>query len=291
MCSPAVLIGAGAVAGGVASVAGYVSTRDAMQQQSALAMQNATMQQQQYMMQSAFQAMQASAFMSQSGALMRQADAFIDQSKIAAKTGEILQENQMFRAAQAERERDEQARKATVMRKQLIGEGTTRFAANGVLIESRPQSAVAMWEQDEVADLAFELSNIKRIADNEIFGFVQQGNQDRIQSLFSAEAMRLQAEGAKIEAGTAAINAQGAMMQSRLSVISGQMAIVSGRATAAQADAATDAALWNMIGNLSGIGMNVGTMMASGGASRTAKPTYPGISNTPQSPLVHTYQP
>lgn len=197
----------------------------------------------------------------------------------------------MYRAAQAERERDEAARRASEMRRQLIGGGKVTFAANGVLLESRPQSAVAMWEQDEVADLAFELSGIKRMADNEIWGYVTQGYQDRMQGLFNAEALHLQAEGAKIEAGNARINAAGSMAQSRISQINGQLAILGGQATVAQLDSAADQALWGFIGSLGGLGMSVGSFAADGKFSRNDAPVseYPGITNTRQNPLLHSY--
>jgi len=171
------------------------------------------------------------------------------------------------------------------------GSGKTTFAANGVLLESRPQSAVAMWEQDEVADLAFELSGIKRMADNEIWGYVTQGYQDRMQGLFNAEALHMQAEGARIEAGNARINAAGSMAQSRISQINGQLAILGGQATVAQLDSAADQALWSFIGSLGGLGMSVGSFAAGGNFSRNAAPVseYPGITNTRQNPLLHSY--
>ena len=291
MCSPAAAIGIGAGVGVLGSYMGYQGAVSAARQQGQLAMQNAALQQQQYMMQSAFQAMQAQALMAQSGAFMSQASAFMQQADIAARTGEILQDNQMYRAAQAERERDEAARRASEMRRQLIGGGKVTFAANGVLLESRPQSAVAMWEQDEVADLAFELSGIKRMADNEIFGFVMQGYQDRMQGLFNAEALHLQAEGAKIEAGNARINAAGSMAQSRISQINGQLAILAGQATVAQLDSAADQAMWSFIGSLGGLGMSVGLFAARGGFSKNEPPppSYPGITNSPENLLTHTY--
>lgn len=292
MCSPAAIIGIGAGVGVVGSYMGYREAVSAARQQGRLAMQNAALQQQQFMMQSAFQAMQAQALMAQSDAFTSQASAFMQQADIAARTGEILQDNQMYRAAQAERERDEHARRAAEMRRQLIGSGKTTFAANGVLLESRPQSAVAMWEQDEVADLAFELSGIKRMADNEIWGYVTQGYQDRIQGLFNAEALHMQAEGARIEAGNARINAAGSMAQSRISQINGQLAILGGQATVAQLDSAADQALWSFIGSLGGLGMSVGSFAAGGNFSRNAAPaatSYPGITNSPGSLLTHTY--
>jgi hypothetical protein len=81
------------------------------------------------------------------------------------------------------------------------------------------------------------------------------------------------------------------MAQSRISAINGQIAILSGQATAAQADAASDAALWNFIGSIGNIGMSVGMFGAAGGwfSGKAAQPSYPGITNSPGSLLTHTY--
>lgn len=262
MCSPAAFIGAGIGAGaGLSIVSGigqYYNAKTYGSQQAALAQQTAAMQNMQYQMQAAFQRMQAGAFRTQSAALLHQADAYMAQSAIAARTGEILQANQMHRAAQAEYERDQKAAQTTQIRRLLIGEAKTQFAANGVLLETRPQSAVAMWERDEVTSMAFELQEIKRLADNEIFGYVQQGYQDRMQGLFQAEALRMQAAGSRIDAGNAIIQAAGANAQARISLINGQIALLGGQAATAQARANTNAALWNLIGNIGGVGMSLG---------------------------------
>lgn len=295
VAAPLMFIGGALGIGG--AVMGYANTRDLMKQQNATTLATAGLQQQQYMIQAAMQAQQAAAFASQSGALVRQADAYVMQSQIAAKTGEILQQNEMLRATQAQREADEQSRRAAELRRQMIGEGKVRFAANGVLLEGRPQSAVAMWEQDEVADLAYELSGIKRQVDNEVWGHIFSGSQQRMQGLFDAQAMKLQADASRIEAGTAGANAAAAMAQGRLAQINAQTVMLQAQSSIAANNAATQSALWNMIGSIGGIGMSMGTMAYNrstvnsganpGGGGTPA--TYQGISNTRQNPLVHTY--
>lgn len=274
MCPSAgigILLGIGATAVGVSAYQQYNIAQDAARTQATLAMQQGQMQYQQYMMQSAFQSMQAAAFMNQSSMLTDQAAAYQQQAQIAKTTGDILQQQQMMRAAQVEEERDRLAQVASTKRRLLIGEGKVKFAANGVLIESRPQSAVAMWEQDEVADLAYELSEIKRSADNEIFGFVSQGYQDKLQSLFTAEGLRLQGEATKIEAYNARINAAGSEMQSAISGANAAMAMIQAQAGVAAANQQADTALWGMVGSLAGLGMQ-GATMASG-MSRNSSPT------------------
>ena len=120
-----------------------------------------------------------------------------------------------------------------------------------------------MWEQDEAADLAFELQGIKRIADNEVWGYVTQGTQVKLQSLFDAQSLKLQADGAKIEASNARINAAGSMAQSRISAINANIAILEGQNAVAQGNAATDASFWNMLGSIGGFGFSMGEAFAT----------------------------
>ena len=261
-----------AVGGGlgiVSSYMGYRTTVSSLNSQNSYIMANARLQQQQFGIQSAMQRAQAAAFMAQSGALSRQAAAYMQQSTIAAKTGAILQANESRRASQAQREGEESSKRASELRRQLIGEGKVKFAANGVLVEGRPQSAVAMWEQDEVADLAVELGGIKRQVDNEVFGYMFNGSQQRMQGLFDAQALKLQADASRIEAGTAGANAAGALAQSRLSQINAASAMLQARANVSQNNAAAQGALWGFIGSVAGIGSDFGTFMAGRSAYQT----------------------
>lgn len=288
------LMGIGAGLGLLSSYMGYRNSAAAARQQGQNAMMTAQLQAQQYRMMSAMQMQQAGAFGAQSAALMRQSAAFMDQAAITAKTGEILQSNQLVRAAQAQEEAEHQTRRTAEIRRQLVGTAKVQFAANGVLLESRPQSSVAMWEQDEAADLAYEMHGIKKQVDNEVWGYVTQGSQDRLQSLFNAASLGLQAQSSQIEAGTAGINAASAAAQARISSVNAQTAILSGQAARDQANAAAQASFWNFLGNVGSLGMAAGAYGASRGAVSPAASgggsvNYPGITNTQQSPLVHTY--
>ncbi|HRT05701.1 MAG TPA: hypothetical protein P5204_08385, partial [Kiritimatiellia bacterium] len=211
------------------------------------------------------------AYMAQSGAFVKQANAFVAQAQIAARTGQILQANEMVRASQAEKEAEEQSRRAAELRRQLIGGAKTQFAANGVLLESRPQSAVAMWEQDETADLAFELMGIKEKRDNEVWGYVWNGNQARLQGLFDAQALKLQGDASMIEAGNARINASSAMAQSRIALLEAQMAGTNWLGVRAAGNANVDAARWNMYSSIGGSAATIGTVAYSRSASPTAR--------------------
>jgi len=245
---PVIMVASAAVGAGAAYM-NYRNTADAMAQQNAMATQQAMLMQQQYAMQASLQSQQAAAYSAQAG--------------IAARTGQILQANEMHKAAQAQREGEKKSKTAAERRRLLVGSGKVKFAANGVLLESRPQASVAMWEQDEAADLAFELSGIKQQVDNEVFGYIWNGYNARLQGLFDAQALEMQA-------GAANANAANSLLQ-------GELAVTSAQATIAQNDAATDSALWGFIGSLA----NTGGQLASYGA-RTGGTT----ATTPESPLV-----
>ena len=259
----------GALVAGYSSYKQYETSKSYAHQQTILARANGFAQMRQLQMQSAMLAQQANAYMAQSGAFVRQADAYVMQAQIAERTGQILQANEMARASQAEKEAEEQSRRAAELRRQMIGGAKTQFAANGVLLESRPQSAVAMWEQDETADLAYELMGIKDKRDNEVWGYVWNGNQARLQGLFDAQALKLQGDASMIEAGNARINASSAMAQSRIALLEAQMAGTNWLGVRATGNANVDAAQWNMYSSIGGSAATIGTVAYS----RSDRPT------------------
>lgn len=259
---------AGALVGAYSAYRQYDASKSFAHQQTILARANGFMQMRQFQIQSSMLAKQASAYMAQSGAFVKQANAFVDQAQIAARTGQILQANEMVRASQAEKEAEQQSRRAAELRRQMIGGAKTQFAANGVLLESRPQSAVAMWEQDETADLAFELMGIKEKRDNEVWGYVWNGNQARLQGLFDAQALKLQGDASMIEAGNARINASASLAQARISTINAQLASMSWLQVREQGNAAVNASRWNLIGSVgSMVGASGSAMYSYGGSS------------------------
>ena len=261
----------GAAVYGYSAYRQYEASKKYARQQANLARANGFAQMRQLQMQSAMLAQQANAYMAQSGAFVRQADAYAMQAQIEARTGQILQANEMTRASQAEKEADEQSRRAAELRRQMIGGAKTQFAANGVLLESRPQSAVAMWEQDETADLAYELMGIKDKRDNEVWGYVWNGNQARLQSLFDAQALKLQGDASMIEAGNARINASSAMAQSRIALLEAQMAGTNWLGVRAAGNANVDAAQWNMYSSIGGSAATIGTVAYSKSDRPTAR--------------------
>lgn len=253
------LVVVGSLISAYSSYRQYSSAQDSARRQTQLAQMQSAQQMRQFQLQSAMYASQAGAFGAQAGALTKQADEFLKQAKFANTTGKILQSNEMVRAAQAQREAEEEARRSAELRRQLVGGAKTMFAANGVLLESRPQSAVAMWEQDETADLATELMGIQDKRDNEVWGHVWSGNTARMQGLFDAQSLKLQSDASKIEAGAARANAATASAQSRIASIDAMIASTSWMAVREQGRANVDAARWNMYSSIGGAVASVGS--------------------------------
>lgn len=152
------------------------------------------------LMQSQMLLRQSSAFESSAAAYSKQAGMFMDQAKYAKKIGEMRSAQEYARARQAEIDAERASVTANEQRRQKIGGAIATFAGHGVSVDAGNISAVSLWEQDEVADLAFEMGNIKEKRDNEVWGYMFQGNEDRMQGLFDAQALAIQAQGALINA-------------------------------------------------------------------------------------------
>ena len=152
------------------------------------------------LMQSQMMLRQSSAFESSAAAYSKQAGMFMDQAKYAKKIGEMRSAQEYARARQAEIDAERASVTANEQRRQKIGGAIATFAGHGVSVDAGNISAVSLWEQDEVADLALEMGNIREKRDNEVWGYMFQGNEDRMQGLFDAQALAIQAQGALINA-------------------------------------------------------------------------------------------
>lgn len=75
------------------------------------------------------------------------------------------------RAMYAQKQGEVEAAAAEKRHRQLAGAGLTAFAGNGVLLESRPDSAVAMWEVDQAKEAAWDKELIRNNAELSAWGF------------------------------------------------------------------------------------------------------------------------
>ena len=244
---PVLMIG-GAALGIGASVMNYQNTVQTTRQNAQMALMGAQMQANQYRLQSAM-------LMGQSGAYAQQAGMFQQQAAFSSRMGEIARAQENYRAKQSQTEAEQVTQKAAEARRQLVGQGKTMFAANGVMLEARQGAATAMWEQDEAADLAFEMDTIKQNSENETFGYVWNGYSEHLQGLFDAQAQSIQASGA-------AMNAASSRAEAGISLINADSALLQGRAQAAAAEAQQEQALWGMISNIGGSLLSVGSVFA-----------------------------
>ena len=108
---------------------------------------------------------------------------------------------------------EREAADAALRRRQLVAEGKTQFAANGLLLDAEPTSAPNIWEQDQAAELAIEQYDIRRNAQLAAWGYNTQAVIDRSSGDMAYSAGRLGASsaliggvGSSIQAGAAGYN-------------------------------------------------------------------------------------
>ena len=102
---------------------------------------------------------------------------------------------------------EREAADAALRRRQLVAEGKTQFAANGLLLDAEPTSAPNIWEQDQAAELAIEQYDIRRNAQLAAWGYNTQAVIDRSSGDMAYSAGRLGASSALIGGVGSAIQA------------------------------------------------------------------------------------
>lgn len=98
-----------------------------------------------------------------------------------------------------------ESEEAALRRRLLVGQGKTQFAANGLLLDGAPTSAPNVWEQDQMAELAYEQDAIRRNAELSAWGYTSQSAMDRSSASMASFSGRLGTASALIGgAGSAA---------------------------------------------------------------------------------------
>lgn len=116
---------------------------------------------------------------------------------------------------------EREAADAALRRRQLVAEGKTQFAANGLLLDAEPASAPNIWEQDQAAELAIEQYDIRRNAQLAAWGFQSQAAMDEAAGDMAYASGRLGAAsalvggvGSSIQAGAAGYSLGSALSES-----------------------------------------------------------------------------
>jgi hypothetical protein len=195
----------------------YRSTKKENRLLSEQAMQQGRLLNMQYSMQSAMMAQQAQ-FHS------IQADALHQQAEFAKRHANTLAAFETQKAAIAQQEDERELERIAKIRRLHIGAGLVAYAGNGVLLEARDDSAPAMWERDEMADLAVEMVLMRHETDKEVWGFLRNSAAIRLQGEQDAYALRLQALSANLDAANA-------MMESGLAGLKASSALSEAYAT------------------------------------------------------------
>lgn len=203
---------------------------------------------------------QASSFYRESMLYSRQGDFMLKSanlySGIAKKMvamGNANARNERIRAGKVQFFIDASQGEAVKESEQVVGEGLASFAANGVLIEGREGAAVAMWEQDEAADNAYQQLLIMQKGQDTIWEYMMAANQRE------AEGWG-QAAGAYGQAAEAAGSAYSAYLASYESHVMGDK-------LKRAAKKARRAMVPTAIGSLFGPGAGMAAMAAGGSAN------------------------
>ncbi len=122
----------------------------------------------------------------QGAGLLRAANAYSASAGSAIAAGRANARNRRLDVARVDPTERRQLDEAILARRQVIGAGKVGFAGNGVLLEGRADSAAAMWEQDEAADLAYEQTIIMQQAEDEVHDIRMDANRLEAEGYASA---------------------------------------------------------------------------------------------------------
>ncbi len=185
--------------------------------------------------------MQASMFAQQSQMHGMQADALRQQAEFTRTQSLWMAAAETQKAGIEQQEHDRELERVAKQRRLLIGAGLIAYAGNGVLLESRPDSAASRWEQDEMSDLAVEMVMMRHESDKEVWGFLRNSASIKFQGEQDAYALRLQSLAADMEAANA-------MTQSGMARLSGASALTDAYYSARAYRANTKSARYSMYG-------------------------------------------
>lgn len=143
----------------------------------------------------------------QAGSLMRVANAYSGVARLQIQMGQDNAKHERVRAGKVQFFIDQNQREAVVEAQQAVGEGLATFAASGVMVEGREGAAVAMWEQDETADAAYQQLLVMQKGQDTIWEYLMAANQREAEGYG-------QAAGTYGQAADVAGNAYSAYLQS-----------------------------------------------------------------------------
>ncbi len=230
------LIIGGTALGLFGSYKSYDATKRQNADLSANALAQGRMLNMQYGMQAAMSASQARFHSMQADALRGQAD-------FAKKHALTLASYETTKAAAEQQKHERDIERAAKLRRLTVGAGLVAYAGNGVLLEARPDSAAARWEQDEMADLAVEMVMMRHETDKEVWGYLKNAESIKLQGEQDAYAMRLQSLSADMDAANAG-------MQSGLASLNAASALTEAWNAASAYRSQTKAARYAMYGDL-----------------------------------------
>lgn len=157
----------------------------------------------------------ASSLFRQSMLYGKQGDMFMKSSRAysgAAKkmiaVGKANAKQERLKASQVQTYTDAQISETVKEGQQAVGNGKVAFAANGILLEDRSGSSVAMWEQDEAADNAYQQLLVLQNSENTIWNYMMSANQKIAEGYGNAAGMYGQAASMAAQAYSSRLQSQ-----------------------------------------------------------------------------------
>lgn len=244
---PLIVVGAG-ILGGYSAYKGYQAQKSTNAALANQAMEQGALLNSQYMMQASLAAMQASTHGVQADLMRDQADMIRQQADLSAAAD-------ITNAGMSQKAVDVQTEAAAKRRRLIVGAALTAYAGNGVLLESRPDSAAARWEQDEAADLAEEMVFIKHASDVDVWNLTRNAMATRAQGEQDRYAMLMQSISARMDGATS-------MLQSGIFKLQASSALADSYYAAQGYRNATKAAKYGFYGSVFGTAASTATTVA-----------------------------
>lgn len=141
----------------------------------------------------------------QSAMLMDSAKAYAKQARITASIGEENARLTRYRASFIQNSEDFTLAQSRAAARASVGSAKTSFAANGILLEDRSDSAVAIWEQDEVANSVIDRLNIMQQYEDEAYSYLTEAQNQLVQGYGGAAQYAGQAASSAADAVSASL--------------------------------------------------------------------------------------
>lgn len=200
----------------------------------------------------------------QSAGLLDSAKLYARSAEMSKEAGEANAREIVRQAGTIDPQKQFQIGAVNLKRRAGVDAGRTTYASQGILLEARDGAAVAMWEQDEVADAVLEKLNVMQEAEDQVYSYLVKAKDAKIQGLYQAAQSygnAMQTAGQAQEAINKAIEYRRIASQLRKSSKGGLFKSIATAAVATVAGIATGGLGFAAAGTIAGTVSTVGSVI------------------------------